>query len=159
MIRLSFLGFLLYVSGNIFSQRDSYASLELLGSGGIASLNYERDLLTKGPLDLQFRGGFSFLPIDNNNGTTLIFPAMIHAVFGQKTSRADLGFGMASSITTRAAYWFRFPLSLGYRIEPPSKNFYLRFSYTPLISLIFDRQWEHWGGLSVGFKLSNRNAK
>ena len=159
MLRKLLFVILVFFSFGSYSQRDSYVSLEALGSGGLGGIFYERDFATMGIADFQYRLGFSFVPIDVNNGTVLIFPHMVHALLGQGMSRLDIGLGFTASITTRGQFFVRNPLSIGYRFEPPKKNFYLRASYTPIISMIIDDQWQHWGGLTIGFKLTNRNVE
>ncbi|MBN4071046.1 hypothetical protein JYT72_00920 [Crocinitomix catalasitica] len=145
---------LLLSSLDSFAQRPIYISIEALGSGGFGSINFEREFYDAGAFSLQFRGGFSFTPVDPNNGSVLIFPVMVHGVVGKKTSRLDFGIGQSFSITTRGAPFVRMPLSLGYRIQPPEKRFYLRFSYTPIVSWLIDQQFEHWGGITFGFRIN-----
>lgn len=159
MVKRLVLLFVISISLGTYSQKDSYLSLEALGSGGLGGLFYERDYATVGIVDFQYRLGFSMMPVDVNNGSVLIFPHMLHFVIGQKASRLDFGLGFTASITTKGQFFVRQPLSIGYRFEPPAKNFYLRASYTPIASVLIDYQWQHWGGLTFGLKISNRHEK
>lgn len=131
-----------------------HLSLELGGSGGIASLNYERSLLEKADWRLDMRIGFSTLPVDANNGWILVFPVMAHAILLPGQHRIDLGAGQAISLTTKGSFFLRAPLSLGYRFQPTDKRFYLRAAYTPIVSYLLDFQWEHWAGITLGYRLS-----
>ena len=47
---------------------------ELAGSGGIASINFEKEFLIKPKSTFVWRTGLSFAPIDKNNGTGIVFP-------------------------------------------------------------------------------------
>ncbi|MEL6718892.1 MAG: hypothetical protein AAFP82_09275 [Bacteroidota bacterium] len=135
------------------AQKERYLSFELAGSGGLASINYEKELLQKEKARLYYRLGFSFAPVDRNNGAAFVFPLMLHTKIGQGKHLLDLGLGQTISITSRGNFFFKIPASLGYRIEPPDKKQFWRFSYTPIISYLFNYQWEHWGGITFGYKI------
>lgn len=45
------------------------------------------------------------------------------------------------------------PATLGIELISKSQKLYYRFSYTPIISYVIDQQWQHWGGLSIGYNL------
>ena len=83
--------------------------LELAGSGGLGSVNYEQDfyLFEKGAL--AWRAGLSLAPIDKNNGVGLVFPLMLHAKLGSGSSQVDAGIGQGVTVTTNGAF-FLFPL-------------------------------------------------
>jgi hypothetical protein len=129
--------------------------VELAGSGGFGSFNYEWNFKTKEQFRWMLRTGISGTYIDKNNGAALIFPVMVHGVYGKKHG-LDVGFGQSLSITTRGSFFVRAPLSFGYRFEPEGKRMFYRFSYTPIVSYLVDVQWENWAGVSVGFKLNPR---
>ncbi len=133
--------------------KNRFAYFELAGSGGLASFNYETSIKKFYLSELYFRTGLSASPIDRNNGTAIVFPLMIHFVYGQSKHKLDVGLGQTISITTRLAFFVRMPASIGYRLEPEDKKYFWRFSYTPIISYLVDFQWQHWGGISFGFKL------
>lgn len=151
-----------------YSQKDRAISFELAGSGGFGSFNYERNLFLKSEnepildelmvpgkigfrLDLRF--GFSCTPIDKNNGLVLIFPVMLHAVKSKGDHGIDFGLGQSISITTKGRFFILMPASLGYRFQPVDKKYYLRFSYTPLISYLVDFQYQNWAGVTFGYRL------
>jgi len=131
--------------------QDRYISFELGGSGGIASINFEKTLTVLGSNRYSMRYGLSFAPIDKNNGNAFIFPVMIHGKWGKNNHFADVGIGQSFTITTRGSAFVRMPLSMGYRFEPENKRYYLRASYTPIISYLFNFQWENWAGLTFGY--------
>jgi len=136
--------------------QDRHLSFELAGSGGLASINFEKSFYQKEALNMKYRIGFSFVPIDKNNGSTLILPIMIHGVFGQTSHKLDLGIGQTVSVTTKGQAFILMPLACGYRFEPDNKNYYLRVSYTPIISYLIDWQWQHWAGVTYGLKLKTK---
>jgi hypothetical protein len=127
--------------------------LELGGSAGLASFNYEKEFKSYPNLSLRFRSGFSYAPIDKNNGSSLISPLMIQGLIGKKNHKLELGIGQGITITTRLHFFSLTTPAIGYRFESPESNWIFRASYTPLISYLIDFQYQHWAGLSVGFKL------
>ena len=126
--------------------------LELGGSGGFGSFNFEWNFKSTDNFRWMFRTGISATYIDKNNGLGFIFPVMVHSIYG-KNHGLDLGIGQALTITTRGGIFLRTPLSIGYRLEPKDKRMFYRFSYTPIVSYLVDFQWEHWAGISIGYKL------
>ena len=128
--------------------------LELAGSGGLGSVNYEQDfyLFEKGAL--AWRAGFSMAPIDKNNGVGLVFPLMAHAKIGTGSSQVDLGVGQGFTMTTKGAFFLLTTASVGYRFQKETSPWFFRAAYTPLISYIVDFQVQHWGGLSIGYTLN-----
>lgn len=128
---------------------------ELGGSGGFGSFNFEWNFKSTDNFRWMLRTGISGTFIDRNNGLGFIFPVMVHGVYG-KNHGLDLGIGQALTITTRGGIFLRTPLSIGYRLEPKEKRMFYRFSYTPIVSYLIDFQWEHWGGITIGYKLLPR---
>lgn len=135
------------------AQKDRFVSLELLGSGGLGSVNFEHQVMDKDAVDLYMRYGFSMAPIDKNNGTALIFPVMTHATFFKGSHKLDTGAGLSFTVTTKGSFFSRLPLCLGYRLQPEEKRFFFRVAYTPIVSYLFNFQWENWGGIGFGFKI------
>lgn len=147
---------MLGMCGSVSGQGARYLALELGGSGGLASLNYEQSFFQKNIHRLHFRAGFSMAPVDRNNGTALVFPVMVHWLAGRGRHHLDTGAGQSFSITTKGSFFLRTPLCLGYRIEPPDKRFYVRFAYTPIVSYLLDFQWEHWAGIALGYRFGGK---
>lgn len=129
--------------------------LELGGSGGFASFNYEWNFASQQRIRWMLRMGISGTYIDKNNGAGIIFPVMAHGIYGKKHG-LDLGIGQALTLTTRGSFFLRTPLSVGYRFEPNRKRMFYRISYAPIVSYLVDFQWEHWGGITIGYKLKPR---
>ncbi len=137
----------------VHSQSQTYLSIELAGSGGLASVNFERFFYQKNNLALYHRTGFSLVPVDKNNGWVLIFPLMLHAVYGRTKYKLDIGLGQTISVTTKGSAFVLMPLSFGCRLQPLGKSYYFRLAYTPIVSYLLDFQWQHWGGITCGIAL------
>ena len=147
---------ILFLNTTSNAQEKNYFSFELAGSGGFGSLNFEHNILDHTSVDLNVRYGFSFTPIDKNNGANLIFPIMLHCLIGENEHKLDLAAGQAISITTKGSFFLSAPLAIGYRFCPLDKNYYLRCSYTPLLSYLIDVQWQHWAGITFGYHFNRK---
>lgn len=133
--------------------------LEVGGSGGLASINYEAPFLAKFKSNFQrntWRLGFSVAPIDKNNGTGLVFPLMINSLVGRKAHLLELGLGQGITITTRGSFFSLTTAAVGYRYQPKKKPWFFRATYTPLISYILDFQVQQWGGVSLGYTFKSQ---
>ena len=126
--------------------------LELGGSGGVGSLNFERSFLTREKVDLKWRAGFSLFRIDRNTGTSLIFPILAEVLVGEGPHYFEAGIGQTFTVTTEASFFLLMPAVAGYRYQPPDKRIFFRASYTPIISYLLDFQYQNWGGLSIGYQ-------
>lgn len=164
--------FILAISNTSLAQKERSLSFELAGSGGFGSINFEKNIYLKSENEpivdelmspkkigfkLDMRYGFSFTPVDKNNGVVLIFPIMLHAVKSKGNHGLDMGLGQTVSITTRGRFFIMMPASIGYRFQPLDKKYYLRFSYTPIISYLIDFQYQHWGGITFGYRLKSKS--
>lgn len=136
-----------------FRERRNTLYLELGGSGGFGSFNYEWNFHASFLRRWMLRTGISGAYIDKNNGAAIILPVMAHYVYGD-IHKLDLGIGQAFTVTTRGNFFARMPVSIGYRLEPKESRIFYRFSYTPIVSYLVDFQWEHWAGISVGYTLN-----
>lgn len=121
------------------------AFVELGGSGGLASVNIATEL---GPPSLRARVGFSTVPLDRNTGWVVIVPVLLEAESPGPLSVVG-GAGLGLSSTTKLHPHVRGTLSLGGRWRPKGP-LWVGAAYTPLISFLLDRQWEHWAGVQVG---------
>lgn len=138
------------------SQIKDYFSFELAGSGGLASFNYERTFLDKEIIDLNWRVGFSYAPVDKNNGGALVFPVLVHGLIGKNAHKLDVGLGQTFSITTKGRPFIMMPAVVGYRFQPTDKNYFLRLAYTPIISYLVDFQVQHWAGFTYGYNFTRK---
>ncbi len=150
----------LFISFFSFAQTETSKKksicFELAGSGGIASINFEKEFLIKPKSTFVWRTGLSFAPIDKNNGTGIVFPLMVHWLKGENNHKLDIGIGQGVTITTRGSFFALTTASIGYRYQNPSKKWFYRVAYTPLIYYLIDFQVQHWGGISIGYTLNNK---
>lgn len=130
--------------------------LELGGSGGFGSLNYENLFLKKQKADLVWRLGLSIAPIDKNNGMGIVFPLMIHSLIGKNSHKLDLGLGQGITFSTKGKFFALTTAAIGYRYQSSTSKWFYRFTYTPLISYLVDFQIQQWAGISIGFTLNNK---
>lgn len=145
---------------------------ELGGSGGFASVNYEKTLwdpqshriikadcsrLPPAKHTYTWRAGFSTIPVDKNNGWVLIFPAMANVVYSigdiNGPHKLEAGAGIALSITTKGSWYIKSPAMIGYRFTRSDKKIFYRVNYTPIIGWLVDYNWQHWAGVSIGYRL------
>ena len=170
-VAFMFLSFVL-LSHHSLSAQDKYLFLEIGGSGGLGSINYERFFPPKirnhtgwdgddgvSPFRWTWRSGFSLSPIDRNNGWVIIFPNMFNLIYGDNNSshKFEVGAGFAPSITTKGAFFIKSPLSVGYRYQRQNKPLFFRVNYTPIVAWLLDFQWQHWAGISVGYRFALKN--
>jgi len=130
---------------------------ELAGSGGIASINLEKSFSQTKTAVFTWRAGLSLAPIDNNNGTGIVFPLMVNAIVGKQAHKLEIGAGQGITITTKGSFFALGTAAIGYRYQPPTKKWFYRVTYTPLISYIVDFQIQQWAGFSIGYTL-NENS-
>ncbi|HAA11069.1 MAG TPA: hypothetical protein DCE41_04955 [Cytophagales bacterium] len=136
-------------------QKRKAVYLELAGSGGLGSVNYEQSFAERGIADFTWRAGFSMAPIDPNNGVGLVFPVMVNTLVGPEAHQLEVGLGQGLTVTTRGSIHLLALAGLGYRYQSASSPWFFRATYTPLISYLLGSQWQHWGGLSLGYTISS----
>lgn len=159
-MRLSLIFLLLITSSALLSQskptKQRALVLEIAGSGGLGSINYESVFFQGDLVGLSLRSGLSIAPIDRNNGTGLIFPIMVNAILGNKIHRLEAGIGQGITITTQGSFYVLATMAIGYRFQRPNSPWFYRMSYTPLLSYLLDVQYQHWAGISIGYTLPNK---
>lgn len=134
------------------SNKTTSIFLEIAGSGGFGSINYERQFYKRNIIELSWRVGFSMTPIDRNNGTALIFPVMVNSLIGKSAHKLELGIGQGITITTKGSPFILGLASVGYRYQADNSNWFYKINYTPIISYLFDVQVQQWGGIGVGYR-------
>ncbi len=143
-----------------YAQSDSVKKhavfIELLGSGGFGSINYENQFLTKPKFALTFRTGLSVAPIDKNNGAGIVFPVMVNVLFGKGPHKLEFGLGQGITVTTRGSFFTLTTAVAGYRFQRKDRPWFYRATYTPLISYLVDFQVQQWGGLSIGYSFGKK---
>lgn len=156
--RIGFTGLIFLYSCNCVQAENpgvkpQYLHAEIGGNGGLGSLSYEKEFREKEKLALAWKLGFSLAPVDRNNGTGLVFPLMLQVKTGKKSHHLEAGLGQGITVTTKLAWFVRGTALLGYRYENPQKHWVYRVSYTPLVSYLVDFQYQHWAGISIGYRI------
>ncbi len=128
--------------------------LEIAGSAGVGSINFENVFARKGQANLLWRVGISGFPIDKNNGFVFVLPATIGALIGQGSNKLELGIGQGVSLTTKGRLFALATPIIGYRHQNINKRYFFRITYTPLVSYILDFQYQNWAGVSIGYNLN-----
>lgn len=153
IMRVFFIMVLLSFSIQVFGQGSSLF-LEVGGSAGLGSINYERSLGQKNQIEVKWRAGFSYYRIDKNTGHSLIFPLLGEILVGKETHFLECGIGQTLTINTQGNFFLLTPVVLGYRFQPKEKKLFFRAAYTPIISYLLDFQYQNWGGLSIGYRFN-----
>lgn len=142
-----------------YSQKQAPESrifLELGGSGGLASFNYERPFHTIRKSEFTWRTGLSVAPIDKNNGIGLVVPIMMNGLFGNHAHKFEVGIGQGITVTTKGSFFALSTLNIGYRYQSLKSPWFYRITYTPLISYWVDFQYQNWCGVSIGYRLNRQ---
>jgi len=138
--------------------------LELLGNGGLYSINYER-MLGK---DLSARAGFSYFSIgagvsdgqttSSAKASIYTAPLMVNYLVGGKNHKLEAGAGATVVYVSASAKGAGISSSaegvgvvgtgtVGYRYSPMDGGFVFRVGYTPMFG---KGGYQSWGGMSFG---------
>ena len=148
------LALLMLVPDAALAQRKNAAYFELLGNGGLYSLNYERAVLG----GFGGRLGASRFPGFLDEPKALWLPLMAVYVAGEGRHRFELGFGPLLRIGDRERTWaMREPFytaTLAYRYESP-KGLLFRAGLTPLYTFpVGNKEVAGWmlsAGVGIGY--------
>lgn len=143
---------ILIISTGFSQEKYRAVSLEIGGTGGFGSLNYEQSFGWGKLQRFDWKAGFSVAPIDKNNGTGLVFPLQIQRRFGQN-HQLVLGIGQTPTVTTKLGMFVRGTFSVLYRYGATDKRFFVQAGYTPIYSYLIDFQWQNWGVVGFGWRL------
>ena len=124
-----------YGQGTAAPARDNAAYVELLGSGGLYSVNYERAVTPS----VRVRVGAASWRAESfwSDGETRIrtFPVMLQVVPGRGAHRLEAGIGLLPGHSGRdggiSSGFLSLIASIGYRCEPPQRRFIFRAGFTP----------------------------
>lgn len=134
--------------------------LELLGNGGVYSVNYERNITD----EITLRLGFSQISVsttindETDKASLMTFPLMANYLLGGGNHHLELGAGAtlvyASGELNSGGDRFKgegFAASgtatVGYRYQPRDGGFFFKVGATPFVN---SRGVFPWGGLSLG---------
>jgi len=126
-----------YAQDTAVPARDNAAYFELLGNGGLYSVNYERALTPW----LRVRVGAASWTAESfwSDAERQIrtFPVMLHVVPGRGAHRLDAAIGVLPGHTGRdrdvgeSGGFLSLIALVGYRYEPPQRRFIFRAGFTP----------------------------
>lgn len=139
--------------------------IDLLGTGGWYSLNYERLVFSHGKLDLGVSSGLSlnhFKDFERNLNPDFTLPFSLNAIYGTNHHvEAGIGTTLASVVRADEDYYAKryfninMSLTLGYRYQKPTGGFLFRAAYTPLIPVYRQTsksdRFKSWISLSFGY--------
>lgn len=149
------------------SQSESFVTgktslfLELGGSGWLYSVNIDHRFHPY----VSLRGGLSAVP--TGDFSFVGGPVLINVLPGWNSHRFEIGAGtllgyfsnnsndpyLNDTIQPGDSDNVAFlALNTGYRYQPSNSNLFFRVAYTPFVT---SEGWQHWGGIGIGFTLSN----
>ena len=121
---------------NLSSRNTVY--VELLGSGGIYSVNFDRILIPSDTFNVAGRIGLTYLPVieEFNDHPTIGFPFEISFLFGEKNGKLELGIGAtyfyAFEELKNSSYTIFVP-RIGYRLQKDQGGLFIKTGFTPWI--------------------------
>jgi hypothetical protein len=141
--------------------------IEGAGAGGYGSINYERIyFLSKktsssySKIAFAFRLGASTYYLNDYTNTfnpEIIVPVALHFLYG-RNHKLEFGVGQTVTSFVRASSSNFQPkrdirnhthFALGYRYQKNKGGLLFRIAYTPILE--FNIDYQHWGGLSIGY--------
>lgn len=141
--------------------------IEGAGAGGYGSLNYERLYFLPSKSDLSpskiafaFRLGASTYYLNDYTdrfNPEIIVPVAFHFLYG-KNHKLEMGAGQTITSFVRASSSDFQPkrdirnhthFMAGYRYQKNKGGLMFRIAYTPILE--FNTDYQHWGGLAVGY--------
>lgn len=139
--------------------------LDIMGTGGWYSLNYERIVYTNNNLGLGVSSGVSvmhFKDFDLQFNPDFSIPLSLNAFYGKK-HHLEVGVGSTFASVVRADedYFAKrylnvnLTMTLGYRYQKPGGGFMFRAAYTPIIpvyrQITENGSFKNWFSLSFGY--------
>lgn len=151
-----FFVFLIVFCSSAYSQdvRNQSVFLELLGNGGLYSINYEYNFYQ----DFNSRAGFSFY--SGIAGTVVAFPIMLNHFKKDAKFSPEFGFGFLTGIgkgsplnseSSKSKLFVVLTATLGMRFISSDNEDLIRIGYTPFFSPEKNK-YLNFGGLSFGIR-------
>lgn len=123
--------------------------IEILGSGAVYSVNYERTILNGNRFKTLAQIGISFW--GNKSWKGFVIPIAVNELISFNRHHIEVGTGVSPNFvwrTDQSREWDYFLMGrIGYRYQNPKKKFIFRIGYTPIILPEFG----HWGGVAFGY--------
>lgn len=127
---------------------------EALGMGGLYSLSYER---TFGARQWMLQPGLSVYAADSK--PLIIIPVMFKKAFGKGPHRLETGIGQGFTFRPDDGIKFfaRGLLLAGWRMQRSDSPWIFRAFYMPYISYLINWQYQHWGGVGIGYQIGGKS--
>lgn len=133
-------------------QRKNSFQLELLGSGSLYSLNYERILLNGDRWKTAASAGLCYWKTPTWSG--FVIPVMISEMYSLKNHHIVLGLGASPNFVSNIQYGNSVEVFLsgrfGYRFQKPTGRMLFAIHYTPIL-IPETRDFGNWGGITFGY--------
>lgn len=123
--------------------------LELLGSAGLYSINYERIIFNQNKYKTVGEIGFSFLSMKDWNGVS--FPVSINQLISFQNHHIELGVGVAPNYVSGKYFtgWDDiYSARIGYRYQKPNRKFIFRVGAVPIFAF---PGYGIWGAVNFGY--------
>lgn len=123
--------------------------LELFGSAGLYSINYERIIFNQNKYKTVGELGFSRIPISEGNGMS--FPISINQLISFQRHHIELGVGATPNYVSDYLYpgWdIHYSARIGYRYQKPHRRFIFRAGVVPIFAF---PGYGIWGAVNFGY--------
>lgn len=139
-----------------FENRNSIQG-EILGSGGLYSVNYERILINKSKYKTAAQIGVSSLIMRKWYGADI--PVSVTQLFSFNKHHAELGLGITTTFEQHESFGFNsglfYSARIGYRFQKIDGKFLFRASFIPILIPSYrndnDPKVLPWGALTFGY--------
>lgn len=133
----------------------SNLTAEILGNGGVYSINYQREVIYFRSSRLFWSAGLSVFP---NASFIVTTPVSLNwqKPFGRH--HLILGTGQVLILSATKGGYIRGISRVGYRFNFSGGKSFLEFAYTPFYSYFYNFQWDNWIGASFGWNLNTRKS-
>lgn len=122
--------------------------------GGLYSLSYER---TFGAKQWMLQPGLSVYAADSR--PLIIIPVMFKKAFGKGAHRFETGIGQGFTLRpdNGLKFFARGLLLAGWRMQRNESPWIFRAFYMPYISYLINVQYQHWGGVGIGYQIGGKS--
>lgn len=144
----------LFVPAMLRAQATHAFHAEVLGMGGLYSFSYER---TFGAKQWMLQPGLSFFVADSK--PLIIIPVMFKKAFGKGVHRFETGIGQGFTFRpdNGLKFFMRGLLLAGWRMQRNGSPWIFRAFYMPYISYLINVQYQHWGGIGIGYQIGGKS--
>lgn len=136
--------------------------VEVGGSGGFASVNFDKGFLSFKQGFLTGRIGLGYFQGEkyySNTFGVFVIPTMFNCMLGKNPNWLETGFGLSLGISVKPSIYSRITPTLGYRYQKTDdKGLFFRITYTPVLPSGFGDQFNQWAGISFGYSFAQTDS-